>query len=396
MPPESILSGVKVTGGWQMEKRWMPLSLLFLSFLLISLVYAFNLYPVPEPNSPPADRYYMCYRTAQPLNIDGKLDEESWKKVYWSEEFVDIEGKARPKPRLKTRVKMLWDDNYFYIGAELEEPHVWATLTARDSIIYLDNDFEVFIDPDGDTHNYYELEINALNTVWDLMLVKPYRDGGPAIHSWDIQGLKTAVSVDGTINNPSDKDRGWSVEIAIPWEVLKEAAPFKKRPEPGEKWRINFSRVEYRTKVEDGRYVKLKDPKTNRELPEDNWVWAPQGVINIHYPEMWGYVQFTATEAGKAKEYCDEDQEAPVKWALRKIYYRERNYYAQKGAFTSSLAELGLEKDKELKIKGWNFPPVIEKTSSLFEAVYSAPDGRKWHIRQDGLIWLTTPEEQKK
>lgn len=347
---------------------------------------------VEEPKISPALRYYMCFRTPQPLTIDGRLDEEAWKKVYWSEDFLDIEGKNKPKPRFRTRVKMLWDDQYFYIGAELEEPHVWATLKERDSVIYLDNDFEVFIDPDGDTHNYYELEINALNTVWDLLLVKPYRDGGPAIHSWDIQGLKTAVYIDGTLNNPNDKDRGWSVEIAIPWEVLKEAAPFKKKPEPGDKWRVNFSRVEYRTVIENGTYVKAKDPKSGQVLPEDNWTWAPQGVINIHYPEMWGYVQFTATEAGKAKEYCDEDPEAEVKWALRRIYYRQRNFMAGKGHFALNLEELNLAKDKELKIKGWNYPPAIMATESLFEAVYTNKKGEKWHIRQDGLIWKTEKE----
>ena len=65
----------------------------------------------------------------------------------------------------------------------------------RDAVIYHDNDFEVFIDPDGDNHLYYELEINALGTEWDLLLVKPYRDGGPAVNAWDIQGLRTAVHV---------------------------------------------------------------------------------------------------------------------------------------------------------------------------------------------------------
>lgn len=362
-------------------------------FLLLSVLSArssFNsLGPVEEPRISPALRYYMCHRTPEPLKIDGRLDESAWKKVYWSEDFQDIRGKSGPKPRFRTRVKMLWDDDYFYIGAELEEPHVWATLTGRDSIIYQDNDFEVFIDPDGDTHNYYELEINALNTVWDLVLVKPYRDGGPAIHSWDIQGLKTAVYVDGTLNNPSDKDRGWSVEIAIPWEVLKEAAPFKKKPESGDLWRINFSRVEYRTVVENGSYVKMKDRVTGQPLAEDNWTWAPQGLINIHYPEMWGYVQFTATEAGKAREYCDEDPEAGVKWALRLIYYRQRNYFAQHGNFARTLEQLNLNREKALRIKGWEYPPQIQITPGLFEAIYVNNQGEKLHIRQDGLVWKT-------
>ncbi|MDH7493584.1 MAG: carbohydrate-binding family 9-like protein [Candidatus Saccharicenans sp.] len=348
-----------------------------------------DLYKVEEPKISPALRYYMCHRTAEPIVIDGWLEENSWKKVYWSEDFLDIEGKSKPRPRYKTRVKMLWDDEYFYIGAELEEPHVWATLTARDSIIYQDNDFEVFIDPDGDSHNYYELEINALNTVWDLFLVKPYRDGGPPIHSWDIQGLKTAVRVDGTINNPADKDRGWSVEIAIPWEVLKEAAPLKKKPESGDRWRINFSRVEYRTVVENGTYVKMKDKTSGQVLPEDNWTWAPQGLINIHYPEMWGYVQFTSTEAGKAREYCDEDPEAEVRWALRLIYYRQRDFYIRNSRFARSWEELNLTREKLLKIKGWDYPPQVQATPNLFEAVYISKKGEKLHIRQDGLVWKT-------
>ena len=120
--------------------------------------------------------------------------------------------------------------DYLYVGADLEEPDVWATLTTRDSVIYQENDFEIFIDPDGDTHEYYELEINALNTVWDLMLVQPYRDGGPAIDAWDIAGLKTAVHVRGTLNRPGDKDDGWSIEIAMPWKVLAEAAPGARAP----------------------------------------------------------------------------------------------------------------------------------------------------------------------
>ncbi|MGQ9801076.1 MAG: carbohydrate-binding family 9-like protein [Candidatus Saccharicenans sp.] len=356
---------------------------------LVGLPLFSELYKMEAPKIKPVLRYYMCHRAAEPILIDGRLAENSWKKVYWSEDFLDIVGKSQPRPRYKTRVKMLWDDEYFYIGAELEEPHVWATLTARDSIIYQDNDFEVFIDPDGDSHNYYELEINALNTVWDLLLIKPYRDGGPAIHAWDIQGLKTAVRVDGTINNPTDKDRGWSVEIAIPWEVLKEAAPLKKKPESGDRWRVNFSRVEYRTVVENGAYVKMKDKNSGQVLPEDNWTWAPQGLINIHYPEMWGYVQFTSTEAGKAREYCEEDPEAEVRWALRLIYYRQRDYFIQNGRFAPSLEELGLTREKDLKIKGWDYPPQVQATTSLFEAIYTSKKGEKLHIRHDGLVWKT-------
>jgi hypothetical protein len=67
---------------------------------------------------------------------------------------------------------MLWDYKYFYIAAQLQEPHIWATIKERDAIIYQDNDFEIFIDPDGDSHNYYEVEINAFGAFWDLLLLK--------------------------------------------------------------------------------------------------------------------------------------------------------------------------------------------------------------------------------
>ena len=197
------------------------------------------------PGIPFAPRTSICRRIEADIQVDGLLDEDGWKKAEWSDDFVDIQGGLKPQPPLRTRVKMLWDDRYFYIGAELEETHIWANLTKRDSIIFFDNDFEVFIDPDGDSHRYYELEINALGTVWDLFLDRPYRDNGQAIHSWDIQGLKTAVRIDGTVNNPRDIDRSWTVEIALPWEVLKECAAGGEPAREGDVWRVNFSRVEW-------------------------------------------------------------------------------------------------------------------------------------------------------
>lgn len=234
-----------------------------------------------EPNS------YACHRAKKAIRIDGRLDEAAWRETAWTESFVDIEGEAKPRPPLLTRVKMLWDDQYFYFAAELEEPHVWATLTRRDSVIFHDNDFEIFLDPEGDTLNYYEIEINALNTVWDLQLDRPYRLGGKADNGWNATGLKTAVSVMGTINNPQDKDRGWSVELALPWKDLTGGVRPARAPREGDRWRANFSRVEWQHEIAAGRYSKVKG------RPEDNWVWSPQGEINMHIPEKWGYVQFS-------------------------------------------------------------------------------------------------------
>jgi hypothetical protein len=228
---------------------------------------------------------YTCVRASSPIRIDGRLDDSAWRNAAWTDDFVDIQGGDRPKPRFRTRAKLLWDDDCLYVGAQLAEPHVWATLTEHDSVIFRDNDFEVFLNPSGDGRNYFEFEINALNTSWDLFLAKPYREGGKADNSWEIPGLRTAVSVNGTLNNPRGRDRGWSVEVAFPWTAFASRA-LVKRPAAGQEWRVNFSRVEWHTVVENGKYAKVPG------AAEDNWVWSPQGLINMHVPDRWGYVKF--------------------------------------------------------------------------------------------------------
>lgn len=248
------------------------------------------------PVDPGEPKSYDCRRTSGRIVIDGRLDETDWKNAAWTDLFMDIEGGSRAIPRYETRAKMVWDDEYFYIAARLEEPHVWGTLTKRDSVIFQDNDFEVFIDPNGDRDEYYELEINALNTVWDLFLPKPYRDGGSARNEWDIKGLKTAVSIDGTLNDQRDHDRGWSVEMALPWRALAEYAHRSAPPGDGDAWRVNFSRVEWRHEIVGGRYRKVPGTK------EDNWVWSPQGVIDMHRPEKWGIVRFSSRLVGQKPE----------------------------------------------------------------------------------------------
>ncbi len=230
---------------------------------------------------------YECRKT-EPLVIDGKASEHIWNNVPWTDLFVDIEGDLKPAPYYKTRVKMAWDDKYMYFFAEMEEPNIWATLTERDAVIFYDNDFEIFIDPDGDRLNYYELEFNAFGTLWDLLLTRPYKDNGQAVDAWDVRDIKYAVDLKGTMNDPSDKDEGWSMEIALPWSVLEECASHNGPPNLEEKWKVNFSRVEWETDIIDGRYVKKPD------IPEHNWVWSPQGEIAMHIPERWGIVKFTS------------------------------------------------------------------------------------------------------
>lgn len=334
--------------------------------------------PKPQPKG------YVCYRTNQPVSADGILDEQTWAAVPWTDDFVDIEGSTKSAPRFKTHAKLLWDDTNLYIAAELAEPHVWARLKQRDTVIFYDNDFEVFIDPDGDTHAYYELEVNALGTAWDLLLLKPYRDGGPAVNGWNIEGLKVGTRIDGTLNNPNDLDSGWVVEIAIPLAALKDCAGGDSLPKAGDQWRIDFSRVEWRVLIENGAYKKEVNAQTGKPFPEDNWVWSPQGRINMHMPEMWGFLQFSAIQAGLNSEEFVPDKSLDSKWALRMVYYAEFEYFNKNNTYSSDLKVIGLNPadfPKNLAL------PVIRTTRSAFECFIPAAQGLSdWTIYQDGRI----------
>lgn len=245
-----------------------------------------------------APKHYIVYQTANAIQIDGQNLEDDWGKAAYTTSFMDIEGEKIPA--YNTQVKMLWDKRYLYVYAKLEEPHIWGNIKEHDAIIFYNNDFEVFIDPTDDTYNYTEIEVNALNTTWDLRLNKPYRLGGHANDYYEIKGLKTAVHIDGSLNDASDIDRFWAVEMAIPLEVLlQRKRKALKHPKDGDCWRINFSRVQWEHDIKKGAYsLKTVDGK---RLPEYNWVWSNQGVINMHLPERWGYLEFSENIVGNKK-----------------------------------------------------------------------------------------------
>ena len=287
-----------------------------------------------------AQLHYVCYYTATRPVIDGSGQDPIWQKAAWTEDFTDIEGNLRPRPTYRTRTKMLWDKENLYIYAELEEPDLWSTLRQHDTVIYDDNDFEVFINPSNDTHNYFELEFNALGTEMDLFLPKPYRNGGNALLSWDAQGLISAVQTKGTMNRPGDTDTGWSVEMAIPLRSLGFWGD--KLPVDGSKWRINFSRVEWDRDVKDGQYVPRLRPGSLRRLPEHNWVWSPQGIIDMHAPEKWGYLQFSAHGGGGDTVAYVPSADEPLRAALWKVYYAQKEYRKHHVRYAATLRELGI------------------------------------------------------
>lgn len=324
---------------------------------------------------------YVIYHTNTAPVIDGDINDAAWNRAAWTTNFVDIEGNSKPKPPYTTKVKMLWDDSCLYIAAQMQEPNVWAYKTHHDDVVYHDNDFEFFIDPNNTTHQYFEIEVNPINTIFDLFLNTPYRDGGNPLTTWDAKGMRSAVKVEGTVNKPSDTDKGWTVEIAIPLRSLAVGDRFR-IPHDGVMWRINFSRVEWDTDIKDGKYVKKTDTD-GRPRPEHNWVWSPQGVINMHFPERWGYLLFSNNASGNTTFTMpySEDQ----KRYLWLVYYRERMYYSEHHAIALNLNDLGL--NGQVTVDGKPNKLVLEAATHQFMALITdETDHITYAINQEGLV----------
>lgn len=343
-----------------------------IAILLFALyIGSISLLAQNKPNS------YVAQKTTEEIQVDGKMDELSWEKAKWSEIFKDIEGEK--SATYNTRFKMIWDQHYLYFLAEIKEPHVWATLKKKDTIIFYNNDFEIFIDPDGDTHNYYEYEMNALNTIWDLFLSKPYRNGGYILGDWDFKGLKSAVHVNGTLNDSRDIDEGWTAEIAIPWSFVTPPGGTTDVPE-NKFWRVNFSRVNWEHELNGGRYTRKKDA-SGKYLHESNWVWSPQGVINMHEPEHWGYVYFSTDKVGVESHFTIPEDEH-IKWYLYELYrdYGDENkgkvVWRKNGKAYTTAAKM---------ILGKSVTPILEKNTFGFDIWATSPfTNKKLIVHDDG------------
>lgn len=258
---------------------------------------------------------YLVRKARSRPKLDGRLDHPDWLAAEKSPRFVDM---ATGEPGLlDTKAAALWDEEYLYIGFWVEEPYPNAELTERDSLIFRENDVEIFIDG-GDS--YYEFEVNARNTVYEVFFIwrDAYKKGGRfhlpefdllereaysfggnfdreektfwkgthprgtrwAFLDWDFPGMKSAVHVDGTLNNSSRPSRGWTVELAFPWEGMKHLANGRSLPpKPGDEWRLFF-----------GRFQKLEVGESEIQAA---WCWTPHGTYDTHMPEKFTPIFFS-------------------------------------------------------------------------------------------------------
>jgi len=265
-------------------------------------------WPFPWPQDRIA--HYTAHRINTPIHIDGNLDKACWQQAPKSPRFSDLISGGRTIH--DTHAAVLWDDDALYVGYWIEEPFLEATLTERDSPIYENNDVELFIaGPDA----YYEFEINALGTIYEVFYVweeayeragysqipefarnvpgvdvfdgvgfRPHPRGKRIGYSnWDFPGLKHAVQLNGTLNQHIDRDRGWTVELALPWAGMRWLAMPDQRalpPKDQDVWRMDFSR-----------FNQYKEAPPAQD--SSGWVWSPHGVWDSHVPELFTHIHFS-------------------------------------------------------------------------------------------------------
>jgi glucose/arabinose dehydrogenase/mono/diheme cytochrome c family protein len=204
-----------------------------------------------------------CRWTDEPIVIDGKGDEEAWKHAQPIEDFqiTWAQGAAR-KPHTATKARLLWDREYLYFLADMQDTDLYADITEHDGQIYLNDVFELFFKPADDKPGYYEFEVSSANTTMELFIPARGSGGYDRYKKTTHIKMETAVALRGTLNHWQDVDEGWSVEGRIPW---RDMAPTGGRPNVGEVWKFALCRGDYSVGIE-GPELTTSAPLTLRDF----------------------------------------------------------------------------------------------------------------------------------
>ncbi len=219
------------------------------------------------PAQAPVPRYQVK-RAAGRIVIDGKLDDKAWQAAAPIELVFPWDSQTGAKQ--KTTARLLWDDNYLYVAYDCEDTDIVALRLERDDPTYLDDAVEIFINPrPSQTGVYFGLEMNARAVLYDYLM----SDARYAFKRFNMQGVQLATFIRGTLNVRGDEDKGWSLEVAIPWVNFEELS---KRPAPGAVWTANLNRWDG---VEPNRRLSIwSDPLQTRPHP--------------HFPARFGQLVF--------------------------------------------------------------------------------------------------------
>jgi hypothetical protein len=224
-------------------RKWLPVA--SLSCLAAALAL-FGRLPSGAPPAaaadepPPAVREAECRRATNRVKIDGVLDEVAWEKAQVLEDFSAFWENR--KARSATKARLLWDENYLYFCAEMEDVDLYADVKEHNGMAWTNDVFELFFKPHEDKLAYYEFQVNALNTQLEMFLPSRGAGGYQRFAPVGKMGMESAVKLYGTLNDWKDKDKGWTAEGRIPWKAFE---PTGGRPKAGEKWRFALCRYDY-------------------------------------------------------------------------------------------------------------------------------------------------------
>ena len=217
---------------------------------------------------------YTCRKTVEPITIDGHLTEGIWSQLESVGDFTL--GDGTEAPQLPTEVKMCWDESNLYLAFVAVDTDIWGKMRERDDPIYQEEVVEAFLCSGGDVTRYFEFEFSPHNVVFDAKIECPEsgdRREMTADVGWDCAGLQSAVQVVGSLDDSSDVDERWTVEVALPFASIGRDG---KPPVDGEEWRGNFYRI---------------DQAGGGEFS----CWSPTLVLppNFHVPARFGRLRFS-------------------------------------------------------------------------------------------------------
>lgn len=214
---------------------------------------------------------YTAHRADSNITIDGKLDELAWRNATSFGDFQFPWWQAGKKEQ--TTARMLWDDQFLYVSYDCEDLHISAMNTEHDSPVYKDDCVELFTSPNSDRpFDYFNIEMNVNCAILD----RHHPDGpGKRVPNWNSQGIVIATSVDGTLNDDTDKDRGWVLEVAIPFANFAQVTG-RSHPSDGDVWHLNLNRL---------------GGKANPQ--HSQWSPGTTSAPAFHAPETFGRVTFS-------------------------------------------------------------------------------------------------------
>ncbi len=245
------------------------------------------------PDLGPSD--YLCSFTETPPKIDGRANDPAWQKASVIDHFTMPWIPGGPSPRNATRARLLWDREYLYFTAEMDDSDLYATVKEHDGRVWENDAFEMFFKPAVDKPGYFEFEVSPINTTLELYIPASGKGGYDTYKGKHPFKFDTAVDARGSMNTFKHDAKGWTVEGRLRWADFAIAGG---RPAPGEAWKFALCRVDY------------SDEKTF-EISTT----APLTQPSFHRHEDYGTIYFAPPAA--AEKAFGIDQRIP--WTTSKV-----------------------------------------------------------------------------